>query len=128
MAVFVNCADNIIRYQPFRTQFTLTEVAMELIKKIKESERQAQEIIDQAKAEAVKQAEEGRSRRLERLAQAEQERKKAIDAAASAAETQGLAKIEGLKEQAKNDRQQLRDKVSGKMADAAAKVMDYLRG
>lgn len=101
---------------------------MELIKKIKESERQAQEIIDQAKAEAVKQAEEGRSRRLERLAQAEQERKKAIDAAASAAETQGLAKIEGLKEQAKNDRQQLRDKVSGKMADATAKVMDYLRG
>ena len=128
MAVFVNCADNIIRYQPFRTQFTLTEVPMELIKKIKESERQAQEIIDQAKVEAVKQAEEGRSRRLERLAQAEQERKKAIDAAASAAETQGLAKIEGLKEQAKNDRQQLRDKVSGKMADAASKVMDYLRG
>ena len=101
---------------------------MELIKKIKEAERQAQEIIDQAKAESVKEAEQGRSRRLERLAQAEQERKKAIEAAVSAAQSEGLAEVEGLKEQAEKNRQQLHDKVGGKIAGSAAKVMDYLRG
>ncbi|MHC4395756.1 MAG: hypothetical protein ACYS1A_08885 [Planctomycetota bacterium] len=101
---------------------------MELIKKIKESEKQAQDLIVRAKAEAAKQAEQSRSEQDERLAQTEQERKKAIEAATAAAESQGLVEIEELKKQAKKDRQQLRDKAGKKMADATTKVMDYLRG
>ena len=66
---------------------------MELIKKIKESEKQAEEIIEQAKAEGAKKAEENRSRRVEILAEAEQERKKAIEAAVSAFETEGVGEI-----------------------------------
>ncbi len=101
---------------------------MELIKKIKESEKQAQEIIEEAKAEGSKKAEENRSRRVELLAEAEQERKKAVEAAVSAAETEGVGEIEELKKQAEKDLQHLRDETSSKTAAAAAKVMDYLRG
>jgi V/A-type H+-transporting ATPase subunit G/H len=101
---------------------------MELIKKIKQAEAQAQEIIEQAKAEAAGQTEEGRKNRRRLLAEAEQERKKAIEAAVAASQSEGLAEIEKLKTQAGKKQQQLQDKAAGKMAPAVTKVMDYLRG
>ena len=100
---------------------------MELIKKIKQAEAQAREIIEQAKTEAARQAEKGRENRLQLLTQTEQERKKATEAAVAAAESEGLAEVKKLKVQAEKDRQQLRDNVSSKMAGAVAKVMDYLK-
>ncbi len=101
---------------------------MELIKKIKQSEAQAQEIIEQAKVEAAKQAEKGRENRLEAMTEAEQQRKEATEAAIAEAQSQGSAEVERLKAQAEDQRRQLRDKTANKMATAAAKVMDYLRG
>jgi len=101
---------------------------MELIKKIKQAETQAQEIVEQAKAEAARLAEKGRERRLAVLAQAEQERKKAIEAAVSKAESEGLAEIKSLKAQADKGRQVLREKAAGKMSAATGKIIDYLRG
>ena len=47
---------------------------MELIKQIKQAEAQAQQIIDQAKADAAKQAEEGRQNRQRAMTKAEQQR------------------------------------------------------
>ena len=101
---------------------------MDLIKKIKEAEAQAREIVEQARAQTASQAEAGRMRRQESLTQAEQDRKKAIEAAVSAAEIEGLAETDKLKAQAEKNRQRLGDKTAGKMAGAAEKVMDYLRG
>jgi V/A-type H+-transporting ATPase subunit G/H len=101
---------------------------MELIKKIKQAEAQAQKIIEQAKAEAAGKAEEKQENRRRLLAEAEQQRKKAIEAAVAAAQSQGLAEIEKLKTQAGKKQQQLRDKAAGKMPPAVTKVMDYLRG
>ncbi len=101
---------------------------MELIKKIKQSEAQAQEIIEHAKAQAVKQAEKGRENQLATMTEAEQQRKKAPDSAVAAAQSQGRAEVEQLKTQAEDQRRQLCDKTANKMATAAEKVMDYLRG
>ena len=101
---------------------------MELIKKIKESEKKAQEIIEQAKALAVQQAEKGRENRLAATNEAEKQRKQAIDAAVAQAHSQASAEVDQLKAQAQQQRQQLRDKTGSKMATAAAKVMEYLRG
>ncbi len=101
---------------------------MELIKKIKESETKANEIIEQAKAEAVKQAEKGRENRLAATNEAAQQRKQAIEAAVAEAHSQASAEVDKLKAQAQQNRQQLRDKTGSRMATAAAKVMDYLRG
>ena len=101
---------------------------MELIRKIKQTEAQAQEIIEQAKVRASEQAEKGRRSRLETLASAERDRKQAIEAAVAAAHSDGLSEIEKLKAQAEKDRRKLNDEVADKIAPAAAKVMDYLKG
>ena len=44
-----------------------------------------------------------------------------------AAEAQGRIEVEDLKAQAESARQQLREHVAGKTAEAAAKVVNYLR-
>ncbi len=106
----------------------MAEKQMDVIKKIKQAESEAQEIIERAKAEGAKRAEQWRSNRLERLAQAEVERKKAVESAISAARSQGLAEAENLKAKAERERQPLREKAAERMAGAATKVMDYLRG
>ena len=99
---------------------------MELIKKIKEAEAQAQQIIEQAKAQSAGQAEQGRESRLQVLTEAEQERKKALEAAVAVAHSQAVAEIKDLKAQAEKKRQQLRERVANKIAGAVVKVMDYL--
>ncbi len=99
---------------------------MELIKKIKQTENQAQEIIEKAKTEAVGRAEKDRENGQKVLVEAEQQRKKAKEASITAAQSQGRAEVERLKTQSENQRRELRDKVSGKMAAVAAKVVDYL--
>jgi vacuolar-type H+-ATPase subunit H len=101
---------------------------MELIKNIKKAEAQAQEIIEQARINATEQAEKGRENRRQALADAEQHRKNAINAAIAEAQARGRAEVDNLKSQAEHKRQELRDHTSGKMAAAAAKVTDYLRG
>ena len=101
---------------------------MELVKKIRQTEAQAQEIIKQAKVEAAGGVEDGRKNRRRLLAEAEQKRKKAIEAAGASAQSQGLAEIEKLKSQAGKKQRQLREKATAKMTSAATKVMDYLKG
>ena len=100
---------------------------MELIKKIKKAEAQAQEIIEQAKIEAAEQAEEGRENRHQALIDAEQHRKKATEAAIAEAQARGRAEVDKLKAQAESKRQELRNKTGSRMATAAAQVTDYLR-
>ena len=101
---------------------------MELIKKIKQAESEAQKIIEQAKADTAREAEKGRVGRVEALTEAERKRMKAIEAAVVAAESEGLAEVEDLKLQAEKEREQLRKRTETKMAKVTAKVMDYLRG
>jgi V/A-type H+-transporting ATPase subunit G/H len=99
---------------------------MELIKQIKQAEAKAQEIIEQAKADAAAQAEENRHNRQQALVKAEQERKKTTEAAVAAAQKDASAQVEKLKAKAEKDRRQLRDNVADKMAQAVARVMDYV--
>jgi len=100
---------------------------MELIKNIKESEKQSQELKEQAKTASEKRAEEFRIKREESLIEAEQQRKRAIEEAVSAARTEGAIEIEALKSDAEGNRKQLREKTAGKLGGAAAKVMEYLK-
>ena len=101
---------------------------MELIKKIKQAETQAQEIIDQAKADAVNQAEENLQNRQEAIAAAEQERKKAVESAVNEAKSQGLKEVAALKTDAQEKRRQLKDQTKPKVAGAVEKVVAYLKG
>jgi len=62
------------------------------------------------------------------MTEAEQQRKQATEAAVAEAKSQADAEVGNLKAQAEDQRRQLRDNTANKMAAAAAKVMDYLRG
>jgi V/A-type H+-transporting ATPase subunit G/H len=100
---------------------------MELIKKIKQAETEAQEIVEQAKADAVVLADKGRQTRRQRLEESELQRKKTIDAAVEKARAQAQVEVKTLKTRAEQERRQLRDHVKGKVPAAVAKVADYLR-
>ncbi len=100
---------------------------MELIKQIKQAENQAKEIIEQAKASAIKQAEALKLDGQEKLAQAQEQRKKAISEAEAKAEKAGLGEAEKLKEQSKKQREKLEAGARGKMGKAVEKVMAYLK-
>ncbi len=101
---------------------------MELIKQIKQAEAQAQEIIDRAKAEAIKEAELARQKRQQATAEAETERKKAVASARERARTEGQKLLEGLKTQAEDTRRKMRNETDKKMAGAVDKVLHYLKG
>ena len=101
---------------------------MELIKKIKSAEKEAQELIEQAGAGSVKDAEDGRLHRVKAMSEGEQERKKAISGAVESARAEGLGEVKELKKQAEKDRGALRSEATGKVDNAAKKVMDYLKG
>ncbi len=101
---------------------------MELIKKIKQAEAEAEQIILQAKADAVKQAEAFRVNRQNTLEQAEKERKKAIETAVLAAEGQAKGEVEKMTAEADKRRRELRAKATGRLSQAAAKVVGLLKG
>jgi V/A-type H+-transporting ATPase subunit G/H len=100
---------------------------MELIKKIKEAETEAQRIIEQAKKDATESAQNARQAEQQALEQAESDRKKTIESAIAAGQKQGQAEAAGLKVEGQNQREELRDKAKTKMNAAVASVMEYLR-
>ena len=101
---------------------------MELIKQIKEAESQAKQILEQAKVDAVKLADEAKTKHADMLAQAEQERKQAIDAAVTKAETASMGDVENLKADAARRREELQADVKPKIESCVAKVMQQLTG
>ena len=108
--------------------FEVSGVQMELIKKIKEAESQARQIIEHAKTQVTQQGEQNQQSRVEAFNSAGQQRKKAIDESIAKAQAGGLAEVEQLKEQADKDRHQLQENARSKMAGATEKVMEYLKG
>jgi len=100
---------------------------MELIKKIKQAETQAQDIIDKARADVLKLADDGRRKRADATAAAETERKRALEAAVADAAAKGKTRVEQLKADSQDQRRALRDEVQPKMPAAVDKVVAYLK-
>jgi vacuolar-type H+-ATPase subunit H len=101
---------------------------MGLIKKIKDTEKQAQQLIEKTKADVKAQQEEAIKKRLQTFEEAENKRKQQIQQAAAKAEQQANDEIQMLKQQAKDDFEQLRNKANAKKKNAIIKIMDYLKG
>lgn len=101
---------------------------MELIKKIKQSETQAQQILEDAKAAAAAKADQAREKRAEDREQAEDQRKKAVEAAVATAASQAHTEVDALKANARAQRQQLKNETQPKIAAAVDKVVNHLRG
>ena len=101
---------------------------MELIRKIQQAEAQAQEIIEQAKKEIAKWAQQNRDNQIKAQEEAEQERKKTIEAAIAQAQLQAQKEIETLKAQAQSQQQQIRKIAETKMPQVIAKVVNHITG
>ena len=100
---------------------------MELIKKIKETEAEAQRLIEQAKTDAAEALSKSRQSEQQAIEQAERDRKKAIDSAIAAGQKQGQAEAQVLKAEGNKKREQLRDKAKSQMNAAVSKVLEHLR-
>jgi vacuolar-type H+-ATPase subunit H len=100
---------------------------MELIKKIKEAEKQAQEIIEQSKADVLKKADADKKVYQKLMDEAVAARRQAISDAEESAKQQALAEVEELKSQAAASRQELRSSAEDKVVSAADKVVSSLK-
>ena len=69
---------------------------MELIKQIKEAEKQARDIVEKARQDSAVLLEEAKKQRLDLLKQAQQRRSTAIDDAVSRAEQDGQAQADEI--------------------------------
>jgi V/A-type H+-transporting ATPase subunit G/H len=96
---------------------------MEIIKQIKAAETQAKEIIEKAKADAVKIAEDFSTEQQEQLAAADKQRRDAIDKAVATAEADGQAEVEKLISDGAEQRQAMENKAKSNLDAAAAKVV-----
>ena len=101
---------------------------MELIKKIKETEVQAQQIIAKAKTDAVSAAGQWKQKKRQNLEKYEQDRRKAIEEAVVQAEKQGQADVGKLKDDARKQREDLRQSTASKIDNAVNKVVTYIKG
>jgi vacuolar-type H+-ATPase subunit H len=101
---------------------------MELISKIKDAEKQADEIINKVKEDSINVAEDFKKSKAQQIGQAEAARRKAIDDAVAAAQVRGEKEVEQLHSQANEQSRQLIQEISPKIPSAVNKVMEYLKG
>ena len=96
---------------------------MEIIKQIKAAESQAKEIIEKAKADAVKIAEDFSNQRQEQLAAADKQRRDAVDKAVAAGQADGQAEVEKLMADGAGQRETMENTAKANLDAAAAKVV-----
>ena len=101
---------------------------MELIKRIKETESQGREIIEQARADSIKSAQDSKEEYTAMLNQAQEDRKAAITKAESDAEVQGQSQVDALKAKGSDEREKLAGYAKGKAAECVGEVVSHLRG
>ena len=99
---------------------------MELIKQIKDAEANAKQIVEQAKTEAVRIAEEARKGQDAKQKDAQDQRRDAVAASIVQAEQSGQSQVEELKQQGTQHVTQLKSQVGGKMDGCVDKVIQHL--
>ena len=96
---------------------------MEIIKQIKAAESQAKGIIEKAKADALRIAEDFSSDREKQITAAAQKRRDAVAKAVADAEANGQAEVETLMAEGSEQRQGMENKAKANMDAAVAKVV-----
>jgi V/A-type H+/Na+-transporting ATPase subunit G/H len=100
---------------------------MELIKKIKDAEQQAREIVDQARHEASALQDEARVQRAERLQKSQQQRSRAMEAAVAEAEQKGAEQARQLLAQGDSEVEALKAACQARMGACVEKVVSRLQ-
>jgi vacuolar-type H+-ATPase subunit H len=100
---------------------------MELIKQIKDAEKQATDIIEKARQDAARVLEEANKQRTDLLRQAEQGRLNAIDEAVDKAEQEGQSQASKIAKAGKEEIDSLRASCSVKIQSCVEKVLTRLQ-
>ena len=100
---------------------------MELIKQIKEAEKQAGEIVDKAKQDAVALSQAAKARRDSLLQQAQKERQQSIDEAITEAQKKGACQVQQLSEQGDREIAALKESCSTKIQSCVSNVISHLQ-
>ena len=95
---------------------------MELIQRIKDAERQAREIIEQARKDAAGEGEKVQSEMQEQLKEAQRKRHQVIEQAAEQAEKDTAADVESLIQQGQKDIEDLNAQAQQKMDKCVNKI------
>ncbi|MBW8015564.1 MAG: hypothetical protein FVQ82_05195 [Planctomycetes bacterium] len=96
---------------------------MELIKKIKEAEAQARELIEKAHSDAGRIAEESAADRNSKLEEADDQRREAIEKAVADAENAGQSEVDALSNSEAKKKQALVDNARQKIDAAVNKIV-----
>jgi len=101
---------------------------MDLIKKIRQAERQAREVVEKASTEAAEMDAEFQRRRTQLREDASRQRQQAIESAVAEGEKEAGEKIKHLEAAAEKDRRKLRQKTGERRSAAVSKITDYIKG
>ena len=100
---------------------------MELIKQIKNAEKQAKDIAEKAKQDSASLLEEAKKQRVDLLKQSQQRRIKAIDDAVSKAEQDGKAQADQIAQTGTEAVSSLKASCSQKIPSSVEKVLSRLQ-
>jgi len=100
---------------------------MELIKQIKDAEKQAGDIVEKAKQDSASLLEEAKKQRADLLKQSQQRRIKAIDEAVVRAEQDGKAQADQIAQTGSEAVSSLKASCSGKIQPSVEKVLSCLQ-
>jgi vacuolar-type H+-ATPase subunit H len=100
---------------------------MELIKKIKEAEAQAKEVIEQARGDAGRIADKSAADRNSKLEVAGVQRREAIESAIASAAKAGKSEVDALSNREVGKKQALVDSAKQKMDAAVTKIVAAIK-
>ena len=100
---------------------------MELIKQIKDAEKQAKDIVEKARQDAVLALEEAKKQQADLLKQSQQRRIKAIDDAVTQAQQDGKAQADQIAQTGSEAVSSLRASCSEKVQSSVEKVLSRLQ-
>ena len=100
---------------------------MEIIKEIKEAEKQAKQIVEQARLDAQQIASDAKLKRQRSLEQRAQSRREAIERAENEALAKAGNEAKDIQTQAQKSCEQIKDSAKSLLDGASGKVIEFIR-
>ena len=101
-------------------------MAIELIKRIKESEKEAEEILAEARRESAEIVDQARAEGREWLEQAQSQRQKTVADAVAVAEHEEAKEIEKIRAGFEGHLQQIQTRAAGRRDEAMAMILETM--
>jgi V/A-type H+/Na+-transporting ATPase subunit G/H len=99
---------------------------MELVKRIKKAEEDANKIINDAREDAASELEKAKIQQELKLSEKEGERKEIIESRCIKAENEASKKADEMRQEAQKKCEKISEQVESKMEDSVSKVIEFI--